>query len=164
MSIKEDIFSQVCCKLAATSPQGKWAHFANSTKDGLTHNLHYYQSGKYRGIRAALVSSASTTKRQVEVGIEFDKGADPNWVASIYWEDDVEVAFDSYNRDDITWMGNTADTYFADNDIQLGCVDATDSDGVAFQSLILLDWEDVELQLTDDQIDSYLPLCINEGA
>ncbi|OBT46315.1 hypothetical protein VE00_02782 [Pseudogymnoascus sp. WSF 3629] len=80
------------CKLAATSPQGKWAHFANSTKDDLTHNLHYYQSGKYRGIRAALVSPASTTKRQVEVGIEFEKGADPNWVASIYWEDDVEVA------------------------------------------------------------------------
>lgn len=80
------------CKLAATSPQGKWAHFANSTKDGLTHNLHYYQSGKYRGIRAALVSPASTTKRQVEVGIEFEKGANPNWVASIYWEDDVEVA------------------------------------------------------------------------
>lgn len=61
-------------------------------------------------------------------------------------------------------MGNTAGTYFAHNDVQLGCLDATDSDGVAFQSLILLDWENEELQLTDDQVSSYLPLCINEGA
>ncbi|OBT68396.1 hypothetical protein VE03_02798 [Pseudogymnoascus sp. 23342-1-I1] len=152
------------CKLTATSPQGQWTHFANSTKDGVTHNLHYYQSGKYRGLRAALVSSASTTKRgEVDVGIAFDEGAvDPNWVVSVYWEDDIEAAFDSFDRDDSTWLGDTAGTYFVNNDVQLGCMNAMDSDGIAFQSLILLDWQDVELQLTDDQIDTYLPLCVNE--
>ncbi|KFY86896.1 hypothetical protein V500_07329 [Pseudogymnoascus sp. VKM F-4518 (FW-2643)] len=94
------------CKLAATSPQGKWAHFANSTKVG-----NIAESGQH------LSPPSSTTKRQVEVGVEFDRGADTNWVASMYWEDDIEVAFDSFDRDDTTWMGNTAGTYFDDNDV-----------------------------------------------
>ncbi|KAL5329994.1 hypothetical protein ACEPPN_003516 [Leptodophora sp. 'Broadleaf-Isolate-01'] len=127
----------VGCQLAAASPEGKWTHFANVTSAGVVHNLHYFQSGKYRGIRAVSDLAASHSKRQIQVGVEFDQDSDKNWITSTYWEDESKKA-------------------------QLGCIDAGDSGGVAFQSLMLFDWQDVELQLSNDQISEYLPLCVNE--
>ncbi|KAG4436678.1 hypothetical protein IFR05_007826 [Cadophora sp. M221] len=152
----------VGCQLAAASPEGEWTHFANVTSAGVVHNLHYFQSGRYRGIRAVSDLAATHSKRQIQVGVEFDQDSDKNWITSTYWEDESKKAFNSWNRDDTTWLAGAAGSYFIQNNAQLGCVDAGDSDGVAFQSLTLFDWQDVELQLSNDQISQYLPLCVNE--
>jgi hypothetical protein len=76
--------------------------------------------------------------------------------------DPLKFSINDWNSGYDYWCADTMGNYLYDNQMQLGCFSFNDDDGTVLNSLWLVDDTDVLLELTDDQINEYLPIC-NKG-
>jgi hypothetical protein len=67
----------------------------------------------------------------------------------------------SWNENDDSWAADTIGNYVIDNESEITCVDATDSDGIAFASVFLLNVQDEEDLLSNDELDKVIPYCVS---